>query len=839
MRVSFLTLCTLTAWSLQNYAATAQAQIPLEPMADDTETPPTTVAPETEPIVVVPSLAPPDAMDFVQFAPNPLAPNALTPNTLAPDARVPDDFGLAPTASAEEFSQSVSQGLALLEDTASSPPSSPAATSFSTPPTELSAELSVQSVAQSPAEEYAQSVEQTLQMVNESTPDTPTVPTADNLADNLDSPKLDCGIEGRRELARAQTPSRHALAAAPPPSGSATDRSDCLAITEPSTCCIAQVDILMTPADTDSMPGAESAPIPLHQLHPGIPPGVPIYRVPETQHIPELLHEAEFEFIEAPGHPNDGRNNGPNNGPTINITNAGRDFDDDLSPLERQPTRLFNLETANQLADNALQLSAGFHQTLSNDSPQSATGGQLYYGSIDWGVTEDIQIGLAGQYFDDPPPRAIADEFPNITLYSIAPNVKYRILDQAQFDLGVQGSVELFSVDSSLFDTDGDDASQVVGSLHVPMTYDVGSEVQLHLTPGVSFFPGSINDTEFYDTIFSMGTGVSWQASERFTLYGTVNVPLGPGGNAISSDDQEIEQQVVWTVGSRYNVTPKVGVDLYATNGLGVTPATGILSFLPEGNDALVGLKLNYTPDLGLGYRSSFRDGSSEELSERDRQLLLDGFTLSTAQTVQPGSVLISAGGGTNDRFHASVAYSPDEDFQIEGLIEEFSSPNDLITEQVAGDNIKYALGAQLRLLNQQQGDPLSLGVRLLGGRDTDEDRQIGTLFADLPINYQVSDRTALFANPRFAAFSDEEVFGLGFGVNHEVLKGLQLIGEVTPVIDETVVWAAGARYAVPQTAVSLDLYASNAAGRNGLGTLVGESDTNVGFNFNWLVGDR
>ncbi|NEQ96110.1 MAG: hypothetical protein F6K30_05200 [Cyanothece sp. SIO2G6] len=51
--------------------------------------------------------------------------------------------------------------------------------------------------------------------------------------------------------------------------------------------------------------------------------------------------------------------------------------------------------------------------------------------------------------------------------------------------------------------------------------------------------------------------------------------------------------------------------------------------------------------------------------------------------------------------------------------------------------------------------------------------------------------------------------------------------------------WAAGAWYAVPKTGVSLDLYASNAAGRNGLGTLVGEADTSAGFNFNWLVGDR
>ncbi|MEB3232916.1 MAG: hypothetical protein VKJ64_18055, partial [Leptolyngbyaceae bacterium] len=679
----------------------------------------------------------------------------------------------------------------------------------------------------SPAEAYAQSVDRVLQVVNGSSPEVLTDSATELGANSLNSansngwhtPDINC----EESVANGANPSPQVdgIGAAIAPLPAAT--------------CVAQVDILVVPPATDGPVTGEydshsipPHPIPPHQLHPGIPPGVPIYRVPEDQQIQELLEESEADFIPEAEPSVDS--------PTLNITNAGAERDDDLSPLERQPTRLFNLETANQLADNALQMSAGFHQTLSNDSPAPATGGQLYYGSIDWGITDDWQIGLAGQYFDDPPPSAIDGEFPNITLFSIAPNVKYRVLDQEQFDLGVQGSVELFSVDSSLYDTDGAEA-QVVGSLHVPMTYEVGSEVQLHLTPGVAFFPDSINGNDFYGTVFSVGTGVSWQPSERLLFYGTLNLPLGPGGNAISTDDQDMEQQLVWTVGSRYNVTPKVGVDLYASNGLGVTPATGVLAFLPEGEDAVVGLKLNYTPDLSVGYRSSFRDGASEDLTERDRQLLLDGFTLSTPHTVQPGSVLISTGGGTNERYYGSVAYSPDEDFQIEGLIEEFSSPNNIITENEAGDNVKYAVGAQLRLLNQQQGDPFSLGVRLLGGRDTDDDRQIGTLFADLPMAYDVSDRTTLFANPRLAAFSEDEVFGIGVGVNHEVLDGLQLVGEVTPVIDETVVWAAGARYTVPKTGLSLDLYASNAAGRNGLGTLVGESDTNVGFNLNWLMG--
>ncbi|NEO34684.1 MAG: porin, partial [Symploca sp. SIO3C6] len=339
---------------------------------------------------------------------------------------------------------------------------------------------------------------------------------------------------------------------------------------------------------------------------------------------------------------------------------------------------------------------------------------------------------------------------------------------------------------------------------------------------------------------FSVGAGLTWQASDRVSLYGNVNVPLGPGGNAVDPNDFDIGQQLIWQVGGQYDVSPKVGLDLYATNGFGVTPATGILAFVPDGSDPLYGLRLNYTPDLGRGYRSTFRDNPTEPLTHRDRQLLLDGFTLSTANTIQPGRVRVDIGGGTNERFNIDLAYSPDEDLQLEAIVEEFSSDNDAISDRRAGDNIKFLIGAQVRFLNQQQGDPLSLGVKVLGGRDTDSNNRIGTLFAEIPMTYQVGEHTAVFLNPRIAAFTNTKLIGTGVGLNHEIVEGLQLIGEVTPVwSDNETVWAVGTRYNLPKHPVSLDLYVSNAAGRNGLGNLVSEDSTNVGLNINWMIGDR
>lgn len=506
-----------------------------------------------------------------------------------------------------------------------------------------------------------------------------------------------------------------------------------------------------------------------------------------------------------------------------------------LSPLESPPGRLFNLETANQLPDEALQLSVGTHQTLPDSAP--GTGDQLYYGSIDWGATDDLQLSLAYQNFDDSPADPINGTSPNITLESVAPSIKYRLLETENLALGVQGSVEYFSFASDLFNSDDEGGDAVIASIHVPLTYTASPDLQFHLTPGVSFFPDDINDIEFYDTIFSVGTGASWQPSERWLAYGTVNLPIGPGGNTIDND-RSISRQPVWTVGTRYNVTPRAGVDVYATNGFGVTPATGILSFPPDGDNLLVGVQLNYTPDNGLGYRSSYRDTPIAPLSERDRQLQLDGLTLTSANTLEPGTVAFNAGAGTDGNYSVGLAYSPDEALQIEAILEEFAEDDSVDPADTAGDDLKYMVGARLQLLDQHQGDPVSLAARILGGRDTASGQQVGTIFVDVPVTVQANARTALFFNPRLAAFGNQSNVGVGFGVNHEVARGLQLIGEITPVFDgDRTVWAIGTRYSLPKAAASLDLYATNAVGRNGLGTVVGQSEARFGVGFNWKIG--
>lgn len=511
-----------------------------------------------------------------------------------------------------------------------------------------------------------------------------------------------------------------------------------------------------------------------------------------------------------------------------------------FSPIQRASGRLINLETANQLLEGELSLRVGFQQTPPADRPAAGTGDEVYYGEVQWGLNNRLQLGLSTQTFEDPVNRPINGTLPRYTVISLAPSFKYQLRQVKLYSIAVHGSVEWLRLSTSpgLFNSTTRDQtdSLVVGTLQAPFSYNLSPEAQWHITPGIAIFPESLNGADFYGTFFNLGTGFSWQLGSRLNLQVDLNFPLGPGGNTLDSSDGHISRQLLWAVGASYAVSPRVQVEIYGTNGFGATPATRLLGFIPDSEQALIGANLTYTPDVGRGYGTSFRKGEPIPLSERDWQLVQDGITLNSANTLPPGAIEISGGATAGGEFHGGIAYSPDQDFQVELLFDEFEGEDNVSSADSAGRNLKHEVGVKLRFLDQQQGDPFSLSARLSGGRDSGESQQIGFLLPELPITYSPTPDLAIFVNPKAAFYSDESRVGVGLGANY-ALPGAQLIGEVTPIASETTVWSLGTRFSIPKTNVGLDLYATNAIGRHGLGTMVAESGVNVGFNVNVILG--
>ncbi|NJM19007.1 MAG: porin [Richelia sp. RM2_1_2] len=508
------------------------------------------------------------------------------------------------------------------------------------------------------------------------------------------------------------------------------------------------------------------------------------------------------------------------------------------SPLEQPPTRLFNLETANQLPKGSVQFTAGSHQANPADNRRGNTGYQNYYTSLDWGTTDKLQLSVAAQFFDDPTKTQINGTFPNLTVASFAPSAKYQVFKNERLKVAVSGAVELLelSSDPGLFNTTNKKSSEYfgIGKVEVPVTYNANQKLQLHFTPGVVFYPDKVKGADFYGTFVNLGAGISWQSSEKLNLFANGNLPLGPGGNTLNSQDNSISRKLLWTAGTRYAINPRAGIEVYGTNAFGATPTTSLLSFIPDGNEVIFGANVKYIFDFGQNYASSFGNKPDIPLSNRDKQLLLDGLTLSSASTLSPDQIRLTAGLTSGGNAKLNLMYGLANDLQLEIPIEQFGNDDNLSSSESFGNATKFGAGAKLRFLNQAQGDPFSLSLKVKGVRDSKRPR-VGTLSAEMPIVYQNSNTTALFFNPKAAFYRQQERFGLGLGINQVLSNKLQLIAEITSVPGHELIWSTGLRYFESGADLGLDIYASNTSGQNGIGGLVADTSTNIGFNVHWL----
>jgi len=517
-----------------------------------------------------------------------------------------------------------------------------------------------------------------------------------------------------------------------------------------------------------------------------------------------------------------------------------------LTPLQKPPTRLFNLETANLLSSGEFNTSIGAIFFLKDQIGQG-TGLQVFNGSIDAGISDNLQLGIAASFFDDDLGRTINGFRYKFRYAAIAPNIKYQFFQNESLSLSAASSIEFLDFkngpDPFYYGTQPTiDAKSIVGTIQLPLTYSTTNrELQLHLTPGIAFFPTSLSNLPFYGTIFNLGAGVSWQAMSRLSLFADVNLPVG-GTNAVSSKDGSLFKKLVFSAGLRYLVNPAVGLDVYATNALGATPATRFLAFLPDGDQVAIAATLNYAFGKGSSYASSFRDGTRVQLSKRDTQLLLDGITLTTADTLPPNTFLVRAG-GLKSELGFNLAYGLANDTQLEIFGERLSNiPN-------RSNTFRFGGAAKLRFLDQVQGDFASVSVRGAFALDTSGDRGAGGFFTiEVPATYRPTPEVALFVNPKIGFLGsatslpilNRTIAGIGLGINYELFGGLQLIGEVTPVLTgERSLWSAGIRYFNPDLNLGADLYGSNSVGNYTARGVVSDTNgsTGIGFNLHWLFG--
>ena len=489
------------------------------------------------------------------------------------------------------------------------------------------------------------------------------------------------------------------------------------------------------------------------------------------------------------------------------------------TPLEGYATRLANFETANMMPGGTWTFQGGTHQTIGSGA---GTGSQLYYGAIDYAFTDDLQFGFSTQVIEDVLEEPILGIQPGTRFLSYGANLKYRFVNTRRVQIAAQASVEMLGFRTALFGTHISGANNVIGSVQMPITYRAAPGLQLHLTPGVSVFPETLNGIPYYGTVASLGAGATWKPNDRFQAFAHVTAPL-TGGNTIDTT-RTIIKKLVYTAGARYAFTPKVALEGYVTNGVGVTPATSVLTFYPDGDEPMFGLRVLYTP--GKKLRNTYRPLPLSMATARDIQLQQDGFTVGSASVLEPGALRLGVSGGDQGNYALVAAYGLDRDFQLDAIVEDYSNDGSLtLVDDPTPNSARWMAGGRIRLLDQNNGAPVSMSARVLGGRDT-VNLDVGVIYVSTPISYDFSDRATIHVEPKFAAFGNTTIAGLGLGANFEMFDGLQLMAEVTPVSDgRDVVWSAGARYDMPGNGFSVDVSATNAIGRYGHGTMVAQDE--------------
>ena len=118
-----------------------------------------------------------------------------------------------------------------------------------------------------------------------------------------------------------------------------------------------------------------------------------------------------------------------------------------LSPLELFPFESLTIETANTLPAGSLLTNVGAN-IFSTGSEGAGTGLQVYNGSIEYGISDNFQIGADVAVFSDVLSTKFNGQKTDFGFFSLAPNFKYKFVERTYYSLALVGSLEWVKITS-------------------------------------------------------------------------------------------------------------------------------------------------------------------------------------------------------------------------------------------------------------------------------------------------------------------------------------------------------------------------------------------------------
>ncbi len=480
-----------------------------------------------------------------------------------------------------------------------------------------------------------------------------------------------------------------------------------------------------------------------------------------------------------------------------------------FSPLANQQ---FQQPTAIHLPNGAVSLNL-YNRLFFLPGSEAASGTSAYPNfGVTWGVTDSTELDLTLQVVDTGSPNRLGpfDVVRRVNNRDLTVSVKQKLWKNPSDTLALSGSFALaLPLTKRTFEfnpgrIEREDKS-LIPALQLPLTATVKDRWQFTVSPTVAFFPDSnavfiprlptANPGSFGTTLGVSGA-VSYQVHPRLTLWGDAFVPF-TGNNSFNRDTGLPAKAIAYNAGLRYFLNPSLGVDVFASNTFG---SKGPLALTADRDLTALGVRVTSLPSVFAANRR-YADSFKQDRDGQDSPITTDGLAFFDGGTVPSQKFLFNLQGGGQGILTA-LRYGVTKDFELFGYL-------DYIFGDV--DESEQGFGVKLRLLNQDEGAPLtgsinaSVGLTnnlfdnfdnnnrnglfrggtpkdfpLIFRTDSPEGRRF-VVTLSLPLHYKANEKLAFWLTPivGFAQRNGVELGGFNVGGSVEVIEDISLVGEL------------------------------------------------------------
>jgi hypothetical protein len=497
--------------------------------------------------------------------------------------------------------------------------------------------------------------------------------------------------------------------------------------------------------------------------------------------------------------------------------------------------RLQQLPTTEILDRGAAAAEFGLITTVGGQRIEGGggTGNQTYYGAWDLGVHRRVMLSGFFSFNDDPTWGLVAGRRLDKKFADFGSGLRVSLGEVGPATFTVEGSLARFGMRSEggLFTTvtTCDLDYFAIGTISAMGSVEFARRWRVTLTPSLIHFPKARTGVEFFGWTTLLGAGVDGEPLDRWRVFATAELLLGPGSNFVDAD-LSFQRTPLWSVGWVYEPSPKTQLTGYLTNQSGGTPPTRHL-ILQGGVPVEVGARLRYTPSAPERERPhSAAERGARALPDSSGAEPMGGIQGIPAQAI--GAVTVHATVSIDASWSRSllvrVGVSDELDFELAlgragetGALPRLQIPLSEETEY-------YRVGAKLTLASEEWGFPVTVAARLTGGQNYPSKH--GYFMAEVLVRRQIRDWVQVTVAPVLALNAADTPVALGMSGVFGPTGGLQLILEPMLLLTgQPSLWTAGVR--LPEIGHLLThAFVSTARSTAGIGRLLGDpSELRVG----------